>query len=116
MMPQAAAASKGDVKIKVRGTPRVVDGDTLAYEPASGATTRIRMLGIDAPESKQLCTSASGARPCLPNVNSGASRRENLTVCTDWMRRKFLRVRAGIQGIPAATDQGRLCVMLRGQD
>ena len=115
-MPQAAAASKGDVKIKVRGTPRVVDGDTLAYEPASGATTRIRMLGIDAPESKQLCTSASGARPCLPNVNRAASRRENLTVCADWMRRKFLRVRAGIQGVPAATDQGRPCVMLRGQD
>eukprot|EP00802_Teleaulax_amphioxeia_P025084 Tamp_25884.p1 GENE.Tamp_25884~~Tamp_25884.p1 ORF type:complete len:291 (-),score=74.89 Tamp_25884:49-894(-) len=58
--PLAAADKKGAVTIKISGNPRVVDGDTLAYEPKMGEKTRIRMLGIDAPESRQMCTSAKG--------------------------------------------------------
>jgi endonuclease YncB( thermonuclease family) len=58
--PLAAAASKGAVNIKISGQPRVVDGDTFAYEPKTGEKTRIRLLGIDAPESRQMCTSAKG--------------------------------------------------------
>ncbi|WP_417807367.1 thermonuclease family protein [Thioclava sp.] len=39
----------------VSGVPRVVDGDTLVVE-----NTRVRLFGIDAPESKQTCQRASG--------------------------------------------------------
>jgi len=35
----------------ITGKPRVVDGDTLAFE-----NQRVRLHGIDAPESKQTCT------------------------------------------------------------
>jgi endonuclease YncB( thermonuclease family) len=41
------------------GTFRVVDGDTLAL-----AGRRIRLFGIDAPESAQSCTNASGRYAC----------------------------------------------------
>ncbi|MGN6747622.1 MAG: thermonuclease family protein [Xanthobacteraceae bacterium] len=37
------------------GIPRIVDGDTLAIGPA-----RIRLQGIDAPETDQVCLNASG--------------------------------------------------------
>ena len=45
------AASK-DV---IQGVPKVVDGDTLDF---SG--TRVRLFGIDAPETKQSCTRSKG--------------------------------------------------------
>ena len=41
--PLAAADKKGAVTIKISGNPRVVDGDTLAYEPKMGEKTRIRL-------------------------------------------------------------------------
>lgn len=37
------------------GVPRVVDGDTLEV-----AGSRVRFFGMDAPESKQLCTTSGG--------------------------------------------------------
>jgi endonuclease YncB( thermonuclease family) len=37
------------------GVPRVVDGDTLAI-----GTTKIRLEGIDAPETDQICLNANG--------------------------------------------------------
>ena len=39
------------------GAARVVDGDTLVLDGA----TRIRLYGVDAPESKQLCTRPDGS-------------------------------------------------------
>lgn len=39
------------------GVPRIVDGDTVEI---SG--TKIRLEGIDAPETDQLCLDAKGAR------------------------------------------------------
>lgn len=39
----------------ISGVPRVVDGDTLVVE-----NTRVRLFGIDAPESKQTCEGAAG--------------------------------------------------------
>ena len=39
----------------VSGTPRVIDGDTLEV-----AGTRIRLYGVDAPESKQSCQRKNG--------------------------------------------------------
>ncbi|KEO56160.1 hypothetical protein TP2_01175 [Thioclava pacifica DSM 10166] len=40
----------------VTGVPRVVDGDTLVVQ-----NTRVRLFGIDAPEAKQRCETATGA-------------------------------------------------------
>eukprot|EP00667_Euglena_gracilis_P007219 EG_transcript_7295 len=47
--------------LSVKGQARTVDGDTLVITDALGQQTRVRLLGIDAPESKQICTDASGA-------------------------------------------------------
>lgn len=44
----------------VQGAARVVDGDTLAVTSADGVT-RIRLYGVDAPETKQLCTRPDGS-------------------------------------------------------
>jgi endonuclease YncB( thermonuclease family) len=43
------ALAASDVE-SISGTPRIVDGDTLVIDG-----TRIRLHGIDAPESKQTC-------------------------------------------------------------
>jgi endonuclease YncB( thermonuclease family) len=51
---QAAQASPQQV---VSGQARVVDGDTLVINDTK---ERIRLYGVDAPESKQLCTDAKG--------------------------------------------------------
>ena len=40
--PLAAVAKNNAVAIKITGNPRVVDGDTLAFEPKMGEKTRIR--------------------------------------------------------------------------
>ena len=37
----------------VRGVPRIVDGDTLAID-----STKVRLEGIDAPETDQICLNA----------------------------------------------------------
>lgn len=50
LMALPAAAST------VTGVPRIVDGDTLVVQ-----NTRVRLLGIDAPEAKQRCETATGA-------------------------------------------------------
>jgi endonuclease YncB( thermonuclease family) len=39
------------------GVPRIVDGDTLAI-----GTTKVRLEGIDAPETDQVCLNAKGVR------------------------------------------------------
>jgi endonuclease YncB( thermonuclease family) len=39
----------------ISGIPKVVDGDTLEF-----GDQRVRLYGIDAPESKQQCTNRSG--------------------------------------------------------
>src|SRR3954469_5967220 len=41
----------------VTGIPRIVDGDTIAI-----GETKIRLEGIDAPETDQLCFDAKGGR------------------------------------------------------
>ena len=46
-------------KEEIFGIPRVVDGDTLVVNG-----TRIRLFGIDAPESKQSCTKAGKNYEC----------------------------------------------------
>jgi endonuclease YncB( thermonuclease family) len=39
------------------GVPRIVDGDTLAI-----GSTKVRLQGIDAPETDQVCLNANGIR------------------------------------------------------
>ena len=39
------------------GVPRIVDGDTLAI-----GATKVRLEGIDAPETDQVCLNANGVR------------------------------------------------------
>lgn len=41
--------------VDLKGKPRIVDGDTIWIGP-----TKIRLHGIDAPESKQTCKKADG--------------------------------------------------------
>jgi endonuclease YncB( thermonuclease family) len=41
----------------ITGVPRIVDGDTLAI-----STTKVRLEGIDAPETDQFCLNATGVR------------------------------------------------------
>ena len=40
--------------IEVMGDARVVDGDTIVIQDGKGGKERIRLAGIDAPESKQV--------------------------------------------------------------
>lgn len=51
----SAAPAPAEAKDLVEGFPKVVDGDTLDF---SG--TRVRLFGIDAPETKQSCTANKG--------------------------------------------------------
>eukprot|EP00955_Chlamydomonas_euryale_P043964 352766-Chlamydomonas_euryale.AAC.5 len=73
LLPPAAGASSGPT---LQGQARVVDGDTLVVDG-----TRIRLFGVDAPESKQVCRDALGKVRC----NGGAA-----------MTRRRLRARAGL--------------------
>ncbi len=51
-----AHGQSGDM---ISGHARVIDGDTLQVQ-----NRRIRMSGIDAPESRQMCSDSSGLWPC----------------------------------------------------
>ena len=53
------ALAQGTAGATVSGPARVVDGDTLEVRG-----TRVRLHGIDAPESKQRCRSAGRTWPC----------------------------------------------------
>jgi len=45
----------------VEGVPRIVDGDTIVIDEGKGGKgERVRLLGIDAPESKQVCKEKNG--------------------------------------------------------
>ena len=61
--------------VDLSGVPRVVDGDTLAI-----GATRIRLEGIDAPETDQVCLNANG----LTNSSSMLRRDRDRTCFRDW--------------------------------
>jgi endonuclease YncB( thermonuclease family) len=42
---------------EISGTPRIVDGDTVVI-----GQTKIRLFGIDAPETDQVCLDAKGQK------------------------------------------------------
>eukprot|EP00961_Rhodomonas_salina_P237110 3204836-Rhodomonas_salina.1 len=50
----------GENSVVVDGYPRVVDGDTLVFEEEAGGKERVRLAGIDAPESNQMCVDKYG--------------------------------------------------------
>ena len=52
--------SAAKVSIVLEGIPRVVDGDTLVFQTQNGQKDRVRLLGIDAPESRQMCKNEKG--------------------------------------------------------
>jgi len=51
----SSSSSSSPPPVEVQGEARVVDGDTLSI-----GRERIRLYGVDAPESKQTCTDAGG--------------------------------------------------------
>ena len=60
-----AQATQGRV---LSGRPRVVDGDSLEFDGE-----RIRLFGIDAPESAQTCRASGSRWRCGALIGSGAS-------------------------------------------
>ena len=56
LLPAFLPAAQAETLI---GDVRVVDGDTLAFE---GLGIKVRLDGIDAPESEQTCEGADGSR------------------------------------------------------
>ena len=48
--PTQSAATPASLEAVLTGAVSVIDGDTLAFGPV-----RVRLLGIDAPEARQLC-------------------------------------------------------------
>jgi endonuclease YncB( thermonuclease family) len=54
---ETVAAPQASLKATLQGIPRVGDGDTLIING-----THIRLEGIDAPETDQVCLDAKGAR------------------------------------------------------
>ena len=52
-----AALQGGALAEEIRGIPRIVDGDTVQI-----GATKIRLQGIDAPETDQLCLDRNGKR------------------------------------------------------
>lgn len=71
----------------IAGKARVVDGDTLVV-----GSERIRLYGVDAPESKQICRRAALPSPAcsLPNSSFMLTRRNRRLAHTN---RRFHRLR-----------------------
>ena len=57
---RAAAPPRPGPVSSYEGAARVVDGDTLVVT-SNGSTQRVRLYGIDAPESKQSCSFPNGS-------------------------------------------------------
>ncbi|WP_279483562.1 thermonuclease family protein [Aureimonas sp. SK2] len=78
---------------RVEGIATVVDGDTLAIESAG---ERIRLYGIDAPESGQTCDDASGRRylcgPDAANYLASLIGRSGRVVCLGIERDRYGRL------------------------
>lgn len=94
-----AHAAQEDVVLA--GVPRVVDGDTLSL-----GGVKVRLFGMDAPETKQLCTSSSGeeykcGRPFTPHSWSRDARVLGFhgggVPQARWRRRRWWRASAGRQ-------------------
>ena len=65
------AFGQGDSGATLSGSARVIDGDTLEIHGG----TRIRLYGIDAPESAQCCRDAGRSWPCGREASRALSQR-----------------------------------------
>ena len=59
-----AAVVPAEGSLELQGPARVVDGDTLVLNGAQ----RVRLYGVDAPESKQTCRRVAGAHARTTSV------------------------------------------------
>ncbi|CAG9466774.1 unnamed protein product [Pedinophyceae sp. YPF-701] len=76
----ASDANQPLAQSTLRGVPRVVDGDTLVISrqprPEDPPAVRLRLRGIDAPESAQTCLDANGREyPCGEVATAALKRR-----------------------------------------
>ncbi len=95
-------------RVEFEGAARVVDGDTLVVTPADGGVThRVRLFGVDAPESKQSCTDVNGtayacgvrsADALRKRVAAAGGRVHCVTVNTDRYGRDVAVCDAGTSG------------------
>ena len=70
LLPAFLPAAQAETLI---GDVRVVDGDTLAFE---GLGIKVRLDGIDAPESEQTCEGADATRALARRIAAGPVRCE----------------------------------------
>ena len=88
--PQAAQDRSRTIPIEIRGSvPRIVDADTLEV-----AGQKVRLQGIDAPESAQSCRQATGQRyPCGDHATQALRTRigTDAVTCTIEGRDRYLR-------------------------
>ena len=88
--PQAAAVRRRPSPVEIRGTlPRIVDADTLEV-----AGRKVRLQGIDAPESAQSCRLAGGPRySCGEHATEALQTRigSDAVTCTIEGRDRYMR-------------------------
>ena len=88
--PQAAADPSRKIPVEILGSvPRIVDADTLEV-----AGQKVRLQGIDAPESGQSCRQAGGQRyPCGDHATQALQTRigPDAVTCTIEGRDRYLR-------------------------
>ena len=73
----------------ISGTPRIIDGNTLEV-----AGQRIRLHGIDAPESRQTCTADGKPWPCGKDATAALKRMigTSQVTCVERDRDRYRRV------------------------
>ncbi|PRW39217.1 nuclease [Chlorella sorokiniana] len=96
LLLNAAHPFAADAKELIQGYPRVVDGDTLDF---SG--TRVRMFGIDAPETKQSCSAKGGEYLCGQKAKEALAAKigKAQVQCEQKNRDKYGRI-VGVCSIP----------------
>ena len=76
--PATEAAREPAPRVEFQGAARVVDGDTLVVTDARDLLKhRVRLYGLDAPESKQQCTLSNGTLWAC-GVQAGDALRERI--------------------------------------
>jgi endonuclease YncB( thermonuclease family) len=83
------------------GVPRVVDGDTLELQEV-----KIRLFGVDAPESKQECTRGGKSYACG---------KEAAEALRDWLGRRSVRCESRGRPDPYGRMVG-VCTVGKGED
>jgi endonuclease YncB( thermonuclease family) len=89
----AATPAVGDIS----GNAKVIDGDTIEVEGE-----RIRLFGIDAPESQQYCEAGGGEYPCG-------------TMATAWLVERTLGKQVRCEGLQRDRYDRLLAVCFSGQ-